>query len=182
MSAVASPFGFIPTLLDDDSFSRDYSIAATAGKIYKNQPVVLQTDGTIAAAAANQDLLGVFLGCEYVDGNGRPQVSNFWPADTNATNIVAYVCDDFDQEYLVQADGSVAQTAIGDQADITNAGNNGLGLSQATLSATLKGAAAQGQFRILAIPRDPDNIAGDAFTKLRVKIARHQYMASKVAI
>jgi hypothetical protein len=185
MSAASAPFGFVPTITDDDAHARDYPIAAAyATAIYKGMPVILNTDGTINAGTAAADLLGVFMGVEYVDGTGRPTVSNFWPTGgvSGATNVKAYVVDDPDQEFLVQADGSVAATAIGDQADVSNVGANGLGMSQATLSATLKGAGIQGQFRIMAFERSPFNAAGDAFTNVRVRIARHQYLAAKVAI
>lgn len=185
MSAASAPFGFIPTVQEDDGQIRDYPInAGYATAIFKGMPVLLNTDGTINAGAAAVDLLGVFVGVEYVDGTGRPTVSNFWPAGgvSGATNVKAYVQDDPDQEYLVQADGSIAAAAVGDQADVSNVGANGLGMSQATLSATLKGVGVQGQFRIMGFERAPDNAAGDAFTRVRVKIARHQYIGSKVAI
>jgi len=186
MSATSAPFGFIPAKSADEP-ARPYPIApGYATQIFKNQVVVLDTAGVIQAAAAATDILGVFVGVEYIDADGRPQTRNNWPAGgvAGATNVLAYVIDDPEQEYLVQADGPVAQTAIGAQADITNpnAGSTFLGLSQATLASAVVAAAAQGQFRILDIENAVDNAPGDAFTRVRVKIARHQYVANKVAI
>jgi hypothetical protein len=151
--------------------------------IYKHQPVTLNTNGTITSAAAASDIFGVFLGCEYVDSNGKPTVSNFWPA-AQAIASGTTVTAEPDEIFEVQADGTVAQTAIGDQADITNvgAGVTMTGLSSCTLASSLAGAGVQGQFRIVDIPVYQDNVAGDAYTIVRVQHARHQFRANKVAI
>lgn len=184
MSAASAPFGFIPDRHPTgECRAVAYKIASGyASQISKNQPVTLDTNGTITAGAAATDLLGVFAGCEYIGADGKPVVSNFWPAGTVATEITAWVYDDPANEYLVQADGPVAAGAIGDQGDITNAAATANGMSTATLGAALKGAAVQGQFRIIGFDRGADNVAGDAFTKVKVKIARHQFIAAKVAI
>lgn len=183
MSSTSAPYGFIP--ITDAYTARPYKITASyATKISKYQPVVLDTAGVIQAGAAASDLLGVFQGVEYTDANGKPTFVTEWPTGgvTGATNITAWVWDDPRTEYSVQADGSIALTAIGDQADISNATANGAGLSQATLSSTLKGAGVQGQFRIMDFDHAIDNAAGDSYTRVIVKLARHQYVSNKVAI
>lgn len=184
MSATSNPFGLIPVRQPiGDSRGNAYTIATGYGtQISKYQSVILNTNGTVTAGTAAADLLGVFMGCEYTDATGKRVVSNYWPASTTATNIVAWVVDDPATVYLVQADGAVAQTAVGDQADITNATANGNGFSQCTLASSLAGAGVQAQFRIVQIDTSIDNAAGDAFTKVLVQIARHQYVANKVAI
>jgi hypothetical protein len=185
MSAVSAPFGFVATRAGEDA-ARPYQIApAYATAIYKNQAVTLDANGTITAAAAASDILGVFVGVEYIDADGRPQTRNSWPAGgvAGATNVTAYVLDDPEQEYLVQASGPIAAADIGAQADISgpNAGSAFLGLSQSMIGAIVA-AAAQGQFRIVGIEAAVDNAAGDAFTRCLVRIARHQYVANKVTI
>lgn len=187
MSAASAPFGFRPaynpTGLDR---AKKYAITAAYGTaIYKGQPVILNTNGTITVGTAAADLIGMFAGCEYVDATGKPTVSNFWPAGQTVlagTVPLAWVYDDPEQVYEVQADGSVAQTAIGDQADVSNVGNNSGGQSTSTLSATPAGAGVQAQFRIVGFNQNLDNLPGDAFTIVQVKLARHQYIANKVAI
>jgi len=184
MSAVSAPFGFRPAYnpigLDR---AKKYTIAAAYGTaIYEGQPVILNTNGTITAGTAAADLLGVFAGCEYIDATGKPNVSNYWPGTAGATNIVAWVYDDPNNVYEVQSDGSIAQTAIGDQADISNATANSNGRSQATLSSTVATVGVQAQFRIVGFGQQLDNAPGDAFTICQVQIARHQYITSKVAI
>ena len=187
MSAASAPFGFRPAYHPSGlERAKKYAIASAYGTaIYKGQPVILNTNGTIVVGTAAADLLGVFAGCEYVDSTGKPTVSTFWPASTAVlagTVPTAWVYDDPEQIYEVQSDGSIAQTAIGDQADVSNVGNNANSLSTATLSATLAGAAAQAQFRIIGFGQQIDNLPGDAFTVVQVKLARHQFISNKVAI
>lgn len=186
MAAIAAPYGFVPNRHPSgDMRALPYTIdPANTTAIYKNQPVTLATTGFISASVVNTDIIGVFAGVEYVDGNGKPCVSNNWPAGgvAGATNVVAMVYDDPAIEFLVQASGPVASTAVGDQADLSNGTANGFGMSRATLNATLSGAAAQGQFRIVGFRTGPDSVPGDAFTDVLVKIARHQFVTSKVAL
>lgn len=187
MSASSAPFGFRPayqpTGLDR---AKKYTIASAYGtRINKGMPVILNTNGTVVAGTAAADLLGIFAGCEYVDATGKPNFSNFWPAGQtvmSGTTPVAYVYDDPSNVYEVQADGSIAQAGVGDQADVSNVSAESGGQSQATLSATLAGAGVQAQFRIIGFGQALDNAPGDAFTVVQVQIARHQFVTSKVAI
>lgn len=184
MSATNAPFGFRPAYnpigLDR---AKKYTIASGYGTaINKWAPVILNTNGTITAGTAGADIKGVFIGCEYLDSTGRPAYSTFWPAGTTGTSIVAWVADDLNNVYEVQADGSVPQSAIGDECDVSNVNSAASGLSQATVSATLAGAGAQGQFRIVGFGQQVDNTPGDAFTILQVQVARAQDSANKVAI
>jgi hypothetical protein len=189
MAQTNAPFGFQPSFhpsgLDRAS---PYNIAAAYGtNLFKNQPVILNTNGTVVAGTAAADLLGVLAGVEYTDPTGKPVYSPNWIASTATmagTPIRAWVYDDPEIVYRVQADGTVAQAAVGDQADVTNvsSGSTSVGLSTATLSATLAGAGVQAQFRIIGISPDVDNAFGDPFVVLQVKLARSQYVANKVAI
>jgi len=189
MSATSAPFGFrpayFPTGLDR---AKKYTIAGGYGTaIYKNMPVILNTNGTVVAGTAAADLLGVFAGVEFIDATGKPTVQNFWPAaQAVLANTVptAWVYDDPEIVYEVQSDGSIPQTAIGDQADVTNVGTGSAqtGLSQATLSATLAGAGVQAQFRIVGFSQALDNAPGDAFTVVQVQLARSQFRSNKVAV
>lgn len=189
MSATSAPFGFRPSYNPIGlERAKLYTIASAYGTaIYKGMPVILNTNGTIVAGTAAADLLGVFAGVEFIDGNGKPTYSNHWPAAQavlSGTTPKAWVYDDPNEVYEVQADGSIAQAAIGDQADVTNVGTGSAatGLSTATLSSTLAGAGVQAQFRIVGFAQYLDNTPGDAFTIVQVQIARHQYISNKVAV
>lgn len=184
-----APFGFRPAY-QPIGFDRakKYSIASAYGTaIYKGMPVILNTNGTIVAGTAAADLLGIFAGCEYTDSTGKPTVSPFWPAAQATmanTTITAWVYDDPSNVYEVQADGSIAQTAIGDQADVSNVSNGSTmtGLSACTLSASLAGAGVQAQWRIVGFGQQVDNAPGDTYTVVQVQLARSQLVSNKVAV
>lgn len=164
-----------------------YTIASGYGvSIFKGDPVILNTNGTVTAGVPASDLLGMFNGVEYIDIQGKPNVSNFWPANQvtmAGTFPTAYVSDDPQTVFEIQANGPIPQTALLDQADlVVGAGNTMTGLSTAALSATLAGVGVQGQFRIVGFNLDPANAIGDLFTVVQVKIARHQTIANKVAV
>jgi hypothetical protein len=86
--------------------------------------------------------------------------------------------------YEIQADGSLAQTSVGDEADLSNttAGSTTTGLSQCTLSTTLKGSGNNGQMRIINIAPYPDNQWGDNYTVVQAVITKSQYQAASNAI
>lgn len=187
MSAAAAPFGFRPAYNPIGlERAKKYTIAGGyATAIYSGQPCILNTNGTITAGTAAADLIGIFWGCEYIDASGKPNVSTFWPAaqaTLTGSVSVAWVYDDPNNVYEVQSDGSIPQTAIGDQADVTNVSNNLNGRSQCTLASALAGAGVQGQFRIVGFGQSLDNLPGDAFTIVQVQLARSQYISNKVAI
>lgn len=187
MSATNAPFGLRP-VYHPTGFDRAMAYPITsayATSIFKFDPVILNTNGTVIMGTAAADLLGSFAGCEYIDLTGKPTSSNFWPAAQAAfagTVPVCYVFDHPDNVYEIQANGPIAATAVGDQADVViGAGSSQLGISTTAMGAVV-GAGVQGQLRIMDFSRDAGNAAGDAFTVVQVKIARHQFVANKVAI
>lgn len=194
MSSTLSSYGFIPVRhpSGQNRPNAAYTIlAAYSTPIYKGTPVkiVATTGNEINVAGATDDFIGVFIGVEYTDANGVPTFSNYWPGTTTgATNIVAYVCDDPETVFSCQADGSIASTSVGDQADCSGGtysigtGSTGTGLSTAALSSTLKGSGQQGRWRIVDVDRSVDNAWGDTYTKVLVKIAAHQFVSDKTAI
>ena len=190
MTAVSAPFGFVPDNHISAYGTRGESAypggisSAYNTDIYKFQPVALTTAGVLNPVTANNvDFIGVFAGCEYTDSNGKRVVSDKWLANTVATDVIAYVWDDPGVIFEVQCDGSYAQTAVGDQVNITNFQNQigSTGLSAATVG-TVVGVGVQGQWRVLGVSPRVDNAWGDSYTIVRVMNARHQYVAVKVAI
>lgn len=197
MSSVAGGTGFTAVQHPSGMLrATAYTIASGyAANIFKGDPVKLVTAGTIQLGTSdgtrtgtvdNISLLGVFAGCEYTDSSGKPTWSPFWPTGTTATNITAWVYDGPLTIYSVKADGSIAATAVGDQADFSGftapGGSTTSGLSSATLSSSLVGAGVQAQFRIIGVDRSTDNAWGDSYTKVLVQIAEHQYVAEVTAV
>lgn len=190
MSATSAPFGFRP-VFHPSGLDRAIALAngITSGYstgILKNQPVALNSSGVLIIATAGSAFQGVFAGVEYTDASGRRQINNQWPASTafQAGSCIAYYYSDPQIVYEVQVDATMAQTAIGDQANMSNAtaGSTFTGLSAATLSATLAGSSAVGDFRILDIAPYADNAWGDAYPIVRVQISRSQFVATINAI
>ena len=82
--------------------------------------------------------VGIFYGCSYYSTGQRKTVfNNYWPGSDATGDVTAYVCDDPNAQFLVQANaGPIAQTAIGQNADIaaTPLGNTTTGLSTMSLA------------------------------------------------
>ena len=150
--------------------------------IYQHQPIKMLNTGYIAPVSATSDaFIGTFVGVEYIDVNGKQTISNQWPANTTATSIRVYFTDDPSTVYEIQSDGSLAQSSIGEQAYLTNlTANNGLGMSQATISATTVNSGTR-QLRIIDVNQDLNNAWSDAYTIVRVQISNHQYAGAVIA-
>ena len=187
MSATSAPFGlrpaFHPTGLDRATALAGGIVSGYTSDILKGQPVkYIAASGVIQPVTATSDAVsGAFAGVEWTDTTGRRRVSNYWPANTayQTGSCVAYFYNTPDIVYEIQADGSVAQTAVGLDANFSNfaAGSNVTGLSQATLVATPLSTGTQGQVQILDVAPYPGNAWGDAYTIVRVQMARRQTAA-----
>ena len=187
MSATNAPFGlrpaFHPSGLDRAQALAGGIPSAYNTDILKGQAVLyVAGSGVIEPVNATGDALsGAFAGVEWTDTTGRRRVSNYWPANTayQTGSCVAYFYNDPNIVYEIQADGSVAQTAIGLDANLSNfaAGSNVTGLSQATMAATPLSTGTQGQLQILDLAPYVDNAWGDNFTIVRVQVARRQISA-----
>ncbi len=190
MSATNAPFGLRPAF-HPSGLDRAQALAGGIASGYntdilKGQPVKLDSNGNIVVAAAGDSFQGAFAGVEWTDTTGRRRVSNYWPANTayQTGSCVAYFYNDPNIVYEIQAAGSLAQTSIGDMADLSNttAGSTTTGLSQCTLSTTLVGAGNSAQMLIRDLAPYPDNAWGDAYTVVRVTINESQFNASVNAI
>ncbi len=156
--------------------------------IYFQGPVTLNTSGQLTASAVNTDFYGVFAGTQFVSSlTGLFTPSMYWPANTTYVTgtMQAFVWDDPGIIYEIQADGSLAQTSVGDQADFSTgaigSGSTTTGLSSATISTTLVGSGNSGQLSIRGLAYELNNTWGDAYTIVEVQIARQQFTANKNA-
>jgi hypothetical protein len=186
MSATLAPFGlrpaFHPSGLDRAQALANGIASEFDADILKGQPVkYVASAGVIEPVAGTEAFAGAFAGVEWTDTTGRRRVSNYWPANTayQTGSCVAYFYNDPNIIYEIQADGSVAQTALGLEANFTNltAGSNVTGLSQATLDHTPEASGAAGQVQIVDIAPYPGNDWSDNFTIVRVKVAQSQIAA-----
>jgi len=191
MTTTLAAFGLRPVSHISAESARQASIVdgivtGYSANIFTDTPVKLSTNGVLQAAAAGDAIIGTFQGCEYTTSDGQRVQGAPWISGTSyvAGSLIAYFTSDPNLVYEIQADGSVAQTAIGGQANLSNAtsGNTLLGFSQATLNSSVTGSGGTAQFRILNIAPYPDNAWGDTYTIVQVQIATHQYVANINAI
>lgn len=186
----SAPFGLRPSWHPSGQIRAVAGVIASgyASNIYMNSPVGEIADGSIALAAAGGTAVGgacgVFQGCEYEPTAVGPRVvSNMWPAGQVATKIVAYYTRDPDIVYEVQANATLARSAVGAQYDWstndTNAGNTVTALSNVTLNvASLAVAPATAGLRVIGLTPGPDNDWGDPFPVVQVQLGEHQGRAT----
>jgi hypothetical protein len=163
-----APFGFRPAkMLGGAPFNNgqtSYGIASGYNtNIFTGDAVELHTDGTITVGAAGAtNLIGVFNGCFYTDSTGKPTYSKYWPADTVASDAVAFVIDDPNVVFEAQEDstniGASWPANRGSNADLvsthagsTKTGRSGMELDSSSITA------ATAQFRIVDVVSDEYN-------------------------
>lgn len=186
-----APFGLRPAFHPSGTI-RPVAGTITTGynaNIFMNAPVGILADGSIALSPAGgtaaTGAVGAFQGVEYnPTATGPRVVSNMWPANTAAVNIVAYYTMDPAIVYEIQCSGTLTQAAIGAQYDWstndTNAGNTVTGLSNVTLN--IGSSAANAGLRVIGLTPGPDNAWGDAFPVVQVQLSEHQFVATIAAI
>ena len=124
--------------------------------------------------------VGIFLGCSYTDTVRGFTQNNQWPAGQVAADAQAYICDDPNALFQIQADAAVAQTlmhsnfAVNQTAPDTANGNSRISLDVATAAATATIA-----FKLVDFVNAPGSTVGDAFTDVIVKFnpSSHAYTA-----
>jgi len=197
MSSTSAPFGlrpaFHPSGLDRAQALSNGIVSGYASNILKGQPVQYGTTansgtiGTILPATTSGAIAGAFAGVEWTDVTGRRRVSNYWPASTayQTGSCVAYFYNDNNIVYEIQADGSMAQTTIGNEFPFSNitAGSAVTGLSQCTLNSSgAVGNGVQGQLRVVDLAPYVDNAWGDSFTIVRVVVSQSQFFGAFTAV
>lgn len=147
---VSGPYGLIPiNLIGGQVFAsatRSIPIASgSATNIFFGDVVKLNANGTLDkdTGTATATPVGVFLGCSYTDPTFGKTFRQYYPANTVASDIVAFVQDDPDCLYKVAVVssgttiGSVTRAVVGENASLVqNAGNTTNGDSRVAISAT----------------------------------------------
>jgi hypothetical protein len=195
MSATSAPFGlrpaYFPTGLERAQALANGITSGYGTSILKGQAVQYSPNAGVILpvldTTTNSGLVsGAFAGVEWTDTTGRRRVSNYWPASTTAItgSVVAYFYNDQQIVYEIQTDATMAQTAVGNEANLSNftAGSTTTGLSQMTLSASLAGSGSAAQFRIVDLAPYVDNNWGDPFVIVRVQVSKPQFVATVNAI
>jgi hypothetical protein len=148
--SVAGPYGLIPiNLIGGQVFAgstRQIPIGSgSATSIFFGDIVKINSSGTIdkdtGTSAATP--IGVFLGCSFTDPVFGKTFRQYFPANTVAADINAYVSDDPDTLYKVAVVSTgttisyVTRSAVGNNtALVQNAGNTATGDSNVAVSST----------------------------------------------
>lgn len=164
MANVDAAFGLAPVRhLSGNGYSRANVYTITSGlaeNIFTGDAVIITADGVITPHSATEvNNIGVFGGVSYTAADGSYVYSQYWPTGTTATNIKAYVYDDPYTVFKVQSAGTIAQTNVGNCADlVAGAGSTTTGQSGFEASGTMAAGAAT--VKILGLYDVPDNAFG----------------------
>jgi len=190
MSTTSSGYGFVPVKRSDGmpyAGAQESFLITPAGVAQNigygsvveiNAGYVQLASGTGADATTNNlggssiGALGVFVGCEYINAQGQLIFSQYYPSGTD--NVTAFVITDPSVTFQVQADGAIAQAALGHNAPLTGAQHattsvdTVTGKSNIQLDATT--ATATKSFKVIGLVTKPGSAIGDAYTDVLVKI------------
>jgi hypothetical protein len=184
MATTAAPYGLRPiNLIGGQQFAgstRQIKIASGyAANIFFGDIVAIHTDGTIVKVTnvgTNADpfpagTVGVFLGCAYTSPSlGYFLNSQYWPTGTVASDAMAYICDDPDTLFQIQADAAVTQTMLGSNFGVNQtAGSTTTGDSKISLDVATRATTNTVALRLVDFVNGPFSTVGDAFTDCIVK-------------
>ena len=157
-----------------------YRIAANYGTSILQGDMVMQVTGggiEVHADGGTVPVVGVFNGCSYTDPTTSEQVfSNFYPASTNASDIIAFVIDDPNVVFEVQADDTFPVADLFGNFDIvyTSSGSTVTGISGAELDVTTGATSTNLPLKAIDISGDPENSdVATANTNVLVVIQNH---------
>ena len=157
-----------------------YRIAANYGtSIFQGDMVMQVTGGTVEihADGGTVPIGGVFNGCQYTDPTTGEQIfSNYYPASTNASDIIAFIIDDPMVVFEVQADAAFPIADLFGNFDIvyTTAGSTVTGISGAELKVADGGTGTTLSVKAIDISEDPENSdVSSANTNVLVTIQNH---------
>ena len=157
-----------------------YRIAANYDTaIFQGDMVAQVTGGTVEVHAdgGTVPIVGVFNGCEYTDPTtGEQKYSNYYPASTNASDIIAFVIDDPNVVFEIQADSAFPIADLFGNFDIvyTSSGSTVTGISGAELKVADGATGTSLSIKAIDISEDPENDdVSSANTNVYVVIQNH---------
>tara|TARA_R100000329_G_scaffold112945_1_gene92704 strand:- start:1685 stop:2272 length:588 start_codon:yes stop_codon:yes gene_type:complete len=151
-----------------------------SGAIFQGDLVKQLTGGTVSRAAASSTVpvVGVFNGVQYTDPTSKEVVfSNHYPGSVAAADIIAFIIDDPDVVFEVQADDTFPVADLFGNFDIVDqstTGDTSSGRSNMELDVTTGATTTTLPLKAIDISQDPDNSdVGNANTNVMVVIQNH---------
>ena len=158
-----------------------YTIASNhSTAIFQGDLVIPLTAGNIDRHTANNStaVIGVFNGCFYTDPTtSKPTFRNSYPGSIVASNITAFVVDDPDAVFLMDADAAFTRADLYQNYSVTTgSGNTTTGISEVQLDVSVSGTNASFVIQAIDISQDPDNSdTTTANANVLVRINKHFY-------
>jgi len=158
-----------------------YTIKANYDQnIFQGDLVIPVSTGNIERHVFNtsEAVVGVFNGCFFTDPTTqKPTYKNFYPASTNASDIVAFVVDDPDAVFLMNADAAFTRADLFKNYSLdSNNGSTTTGISQAMLDVSVSGTAQTFAVQAIDISQDPENSdTSTSNANVLVRINNHFY-------
>jgi|TARA_R100000988_G_C3949560_1_gene140381 ketosteroid isomerase-like protein len=148
--------------------------------IFQGDLVIPLTAGNIDRHIANNSaaVIGVFNGCFYTDPTTqKPTFSNSYPGSIAASDITAFVVDDPDAVFLMDADAAFTRADLyQNYSATTGGGNTTTGISEVQLDVSVSGTNASFVIQAIDISQDPDNSdTATANANVLVRINKHFY-------
>ena len=155
--------------------------------IFQGDLVIPTTSGVVTryVAGTSNAVVGVFNGCFYTDPTTqKPTWRNYYPASTNASDIIAFVIDGPDTVFEIDANASFAVADLFQNYSVTNVSGSTLsGISQVQLDVSTSGTASTFVVQAIDIAQDPlnsDLTASNA--NIMVRINNHFYKAGTAGL
>ena len=164
-----------------------YNIVTTGygTSIFQGDLTIFASGFINTAAASSANIVGAFSHCYYVATDGTPTFKNYYPASTTALGsgaIEAYIYDDPNQLFIVQADGASAQTCIGRNADTDGiGGSTTTGVATRELDSSTINTTAALQLKIVSVVQDDVNGDLTADNANLIVLINEHYMRGAVA-
>jgi hypothetical protein len=156
-----------------------YTVASGyATAIFQGDLVIPVTGGNIERYPGNTStaVVGVFNGCFYTDPTTqKPTFKNYYPGGVAASDITAFVVDDPDAVFLVDADATFARADLFQNYSLTAvSGNTKTGNSLQQLDVSVSGTDTTFVVQAIDICQDPDNSStSSANANILVRINNH---------
>ena len=158
-----------------------YTIKANYNQnIFQGDLVIPVSTGNIERHVKNtsEAVVGVFNGCFYTDPTTqKPTFKNFYTASTNASDITAFVIDDPDAVFLMNADAAFTRADLFKNYSLdSNNGSTTTGISEAMLDVGTSGTATTFAVQAIDISQDPENSdTSTSNANILVRINNHFY-------
>ena len=183
MANVSEKFGLRPYRKLDGTplvgAQNRYTIASNYGTaIFQGDLVQPTAAGNIERHTANTSdaVVGVFNGVFYTDPTTqKPTCKNYYPGSVVASDITAFVVDDPDAVFLMDADEAFTRANLFANYSVSNTtGVTQTGISKVQLDVSATGTAATFVVQAIDISQDPENSdTGTSNANILVRINNH---------